>query len=76
MFSLRSPLSCCQRILDQINPAAHRPISPAPFSMEALDPELEMLGRPQIPLTSRRHPLVEFFLASRKIDSTVGSTLR
>ena len=76
MFKLPNPLCCCKHIFEQVNPAAHRPMSPPPFSIDVLDPELDMLGRQQIPLTNRRHTILEFFRTSRDVSSTVGPTSR
>ena len=58
MLSLRSPLSCCTRVADQIDPAAQRSIPSPVFSIETRDPELDMLGRQQIPLHPHKNRLL------------------
>lgn len=76
MLTSRAPLSCCHRVLDQINPASCQPTSPPEFSMELLDPELEMLGRQQIPLAVRKQTILDWFRTARATNADIGSTIR
>ena len=70
--------SCCRPGAEtDVAPAASGPVLRHVSSSDSQDPEVEMLGRPRIPLSPppspRLHPAVAFFRATRAAMAGRGS---
>ena len=76
MCKLAMPFICGHNTLNQVNTAATWPADRTAFNIDQLDPETELLGRPQIPLERNRNHFIKLFRIQRNVPQETGSTTR